>query len=225
MATVDAATGAGREQRSVVIIPFGTVDKWNDPPAERQAYEERLLCSLLDLHDPNLRMIYVSSLPIGADIIDYHLSLLPSGMRRLARSRLTLVALGDDGARSLAEKLLERPHVLERIRWAIPDPRRCHLAPYNATVFERDLALALDIPMYAADPRHARLGTKSGCRELFAQAGVPNPLGEEHLTDTAGVIAAIIRLRAARPDLTHLVVVGWFGLASLRGRPRLRAER
>ena len=83
----------------------------------------------------------------------------------------------------------------------------CHLVPYSTTSSERDLALALDIPMYGADPRHAYLGTKSGCRALFARAGVPHPAGARgHHERRVGESDAIVALRAANPELSRLVV-------------------
>jgi hypothetical protein len=205
MATAEVATRAGHE-RSVVVVPSRTIDKWHEPAAETQAYEERLLCSLLQLRDPNVRMTYVTSSPIASTIIDYYLSLLPRRIRRSARARLTLVGLGERTARPLSQKLLERPHVLERIRRSIPDPRACHLIPYNTTSLERDVALELGIPMYGADPRHAYLGTKSGCRELFARAGVSHPVGVEGITSVTAAIAAIVNLRAAKPGVNRLVM-------------------
>jgi hypothetical protein len=60
--------------------------------------------------------------------------------------------------------------------------------------------------MYGSDPRHAYFGTKSGCRELFADAGVPHPAGTEGITSVAGAVRAITELRAARPDLGRLVM-------------------
>jgi|GEM_PF-4551223 len=36
----------------------------------------------------------------------------------------------------------------------------------------RNLALELDVPIYGVDHRFARYGLKSGCRGLFASAGV-----------------------------------------------------
>jgi hypothetical protein len=53
MAAVEAAIRVGRDRRSVVVVPYGTIDEWHESPAEAQAYEERLLCSLLELRDPN----------------------------------------------------------------------------------------------------------------------------------------------------------------------------
>ena len=96
--------------------------------------------------------------------------------------------------------------MLTEIRRSIPAHELTHLVPYATTHLERDLALALDAPIYGADPRHRDLGTKSGSRRLFAQAGVPHPLGVERVADTPEVIGAIARLRAEKPEITHVVL-------------------
>ena len=96
--------------------------------------------------------------------------------------------------------------MLERIRRAIREPQLSHLVTYNATRGERDLALALDLPLYGPDPRHDHLGTKSGSRELFALAGIPHPLGVEHIRTNHDAVHAIARLRAIKPRLTELVI-------------------
>ena len=88
----------------------------------------------------------------------------------------------------------------------MPDPLRSHLVPYNTTPLERDLAIELGIPMFAADPRCFPLGTKSGCRKLFADLGVKHPLGFENLRSMDDVAGALMRLRAARPDVTQALV-------------------
>ena len=66
-----------RSERSVVIVPSRTIDKFHEPAAETQAYEERLLCLLLMLRDPALHVVYVTSSPVAEPIVDYYLSLLP----------------------------------------------------------------------------------------------------------------------------------------------------
>jgi len=205
MTTVEAAANA-RAQRSLVVVPSRTIDDADEPAATSQAYEERLLCSLLELRHPDVRMVYVTSSAIATSTIDYYLSLLPRRVRRDARSRLMLFALGEGSARPLSEKLLDRPRVLQRLRRMIAGWPACHLAPYNTTSAERDLALALEIPMYGADPCHAYLGTKSGCRALFAQAGVPHPAGAQDITSAASAVDAIVELRAANPELSRLVM-------------------
>jgi hypothetical protein len=190
----------------MVVVPSRTIEKWHEPAAETQAYEERLLCLLLALRDQDLSVVYVTSSPIAEEIVDSYLSLLPAARRRDARARLTLISAGDASSRPLSAKLLERPLILHRIRRAIPDPTRCHLVPYTTTVLERDVADALGIPMLGADPCHAHFGTKSGCRELFADAGVPHPLGVEHISSLETAVAAIVELRARSPRLAELVM-------------------
>jgi hypothetical protein len=216
--------------RSIVIVPSRTIDKFHEPAAETQAYEERLLCLLLMLRDPGLRVVYVTSSAVAEPIVDYYLSLLPSDARDGARARLTMLSADDASVRPLSAKLLERPRLLTRIRWAIPDHRHCHLVPYVSTELEQALGRALGIPVHGADPTLAQLGTKSGARELFARAGVRHPLGVEHVTGRAEAIAAIARLRAARPRLAQLVVkldAGVSGegnaIVDLRGLPRAGA--
>jgi hypothetical protein len=172
LARIEAASHTGAKCRTVVVLPSRTIDRWYEPPAETQAYEERLLSFLFELRDPGLHMTYVTSSAVAPETIDYYTSMLPSGVRPSARDRLTLVALGDRSPRSLSEKLLEHPRGIEQIRDTIRDSERSFLMPYNSTALERDLAVALEIPLYGAHPIHGRLGTKSGSRELFALTGV-----------------------------------------------------
>ena len=174
---VHAAMRAKRGRRCVVVVPSRTIERWHEPPAEAQAYEERLLCMVLMLRDPGLHLVYVTSSPVAASIVGYYLSLLPQAGRRDARARLTLLSAGDRSARPLTGKLLERPHVLTQIRWCARVCEHAVVLPYMTTPLEQALAVALDMPLYGADPRHLHHGTKSGGRALFARAGVPHPLG------------------------------------------------
>jgi len=205
MSTVEAAARA-RRARSLVVVPSRTIDDWHQLPTVSPAFEERLLYSLLELRDPNLSMTYVTSSPIAPSIIDYYLSMLPRRIRRDARSRLTLVALAEATGRPLSEKLLARPRVLARIRRSIAHPDACYLSPYITTSLERDVALALDTPIYGADPRLSYLGTKSGGRAVFAQAGVPHPAGADGITSVATAVGAIKALRAAKPCINRVVL-------------------
>ena len=127
-----------------------------------QAYEERFLFLLLLLRQPRLRMVYVTSMPIAPTVIEYYLALLPGVIPSHARSRLHLVHVGDASGLPLTDKLLARPRLLAHISALVPDRRRSHLIPYNTTDRERDLALALGIPMYGADPRLYPLGRSPG---------------------------------------------------------------
>lgn len=216
-----------RRAQTVVVVPSRTIEKFHEPPAETQAYEERLLCLLLTLRDPSVHVVYVTSNPVADEIVDYYLGLLPADVRATARERLTMISADDPSVRPLSAKLLERPTLLTRIRWAIEDHEDAYLVPYVTTELEYALGRELDLPVQGADPALAHLGTKSGGRELFARAGVAHPLGIEHVRSRADVIAAIARLRAVRSRLGQVVVklddgVSGEGnaIVELRGLPR-----
>lgn len=190
--------------RSIVIVPSRTIDKFHEPAAETRAYEERLLCLLLMLRDPGLRVVYVTSTPVAEPIVDYYLSLLGPEAAEAARERLTMISADDPSVRPLSAKLLERPPLLDRIRAAIVEPG--HMVPYVSTELEHAVGDALGIPVHGSDPALADLGTKSGSRELFARAGVRHPAGAERITGRAEAVAAIARLREARPGLEQVVL-------------------
>jgi hypothetical protein len=198
MPEVWRAMGLNEHRESVVVVPSVTIDRVGEGSGSlMQAYEERFLFLLLLLQEPRLRMVYVTSTPIAPSIIEYYLALLPAVIPSHARARLSLVAVQDGSPRPLTAKLLERPRLVEHIRSLIPDRRRSHLIPYNTTPLERDLALGLGIPMYGADPQLFHLGTKSGCRRIFAEEGVRHPIGFEDLHGFDEVVDALARLRAA----------------------------
>jgi hypothetical protein len=198
--------GLNEPGESIVVIPSVSSERAGTSGAREQAYEERFLFLLLLLREPRLQLIYVTGRPIAQSIVDYYLALLPGVIPSHARARLHLISADDGSPRPLAAKLLERPRVLEKIRSFIPDAARCHLVPYSTTTLERDLALALGVPLYGADPRLLPLGTKSGCRRLFADAGVQHPQGEEDLFNLDDVVDALVRLRAAKPSMREVIV-------------------
>ena len=105
-------------------------------------------------------------------------TLLPRRLRRLAVPLLVVAALGVFTADAL-----------------IPDPDRAHLVPFATTAADRDLALALGIPMYGADPRTFHLGTKSGCRKIFSEEKVSHPLGVEDLWSVDDMAKAIADIK------------------------------
>jgi hypothetical protein len=195
-----------QDEQTIVVVCSMTLDEANMPASVTQAYEERFLFLLLLLRQPRARLVYVTSQAVNPGIIDYYLDLLPGVVPSHARERLFLVSPLDGSSRPLSEKLLARPRLLGRIRDLVIDPDRAHLVPFNTTELERDLALALGIPMYGADPRFFPYGTKTGCRRLFAEQGVRHPLGREDLSSIAEVADAIAELRAERPGMEQVIV-------------------
>ena len=195
-----------QDEQTIVVVPSMSLADSALHGAAMQAYEERFLFLLLLLRQPRARLIYVTSQPIHPATVDYYLGLLPGVVPAHARRRLHLVAPSDGSAHTLSDKLLARPGLIEHIRGLIPDKDRAHLVPYNTTVRERDLALRLGIPMYGADPKFFPLGAKSGCRRLFAEEGVPHPLGAEGLDSIEAVTDAIVKMRERKGALRSVIV-------------------
>ena len=183
-----------------------------------QPYEERYLFLLLLLRQPRARLIYVTSQPILPSVIDYYLDLLPGVIPSHARPRLFTVPVLDGTAAAVGEAARAAAAHGAHPRRSSPIRPRAHLVPYNTTELERDLAVRLGIPMYGADPRHFPLGTKSGCRQLFEEEGVPYPLGVENLTSIDDVIDAIVDVRGRKP-------VGRAGAREAQRRRLRRGQR
>ena len=186
------------------------------------AYEERFLFLMLAaVKNPGTRVIYVTSQPILPRLVDYYMSLMPGARPTGLHERVTLVSAGDGSARPLIDKILERPLLVQRLkRLAATSPFRV-IFPFNTTPKEVLLGNLLDTPVYGPDPTLAFLGTKSGSRQAFAEAGVPYPSGVEGVFSADDVVAALESLRASTPGLKVAMVklddsAGGLGNAQVR---------
>lgn len=196
-----------RTKRTVVVIQSLNIELPPHLTPVLPAYEERFLCLVLTLlRAPESRVVYVTSLPILPRIIDYYLEMVPDLTTEDLRNRLTCISVVDGSARPLSEKLLARPHAVERIRAAIPDPERAFIVPFNVTEREVELAVRLGVPVYGPDPSFEELGTKSGSRRLFREEGVPHPAGVEGVATPDDVIEAVATIRGEAPATTSVVV-------------------
>ena len=190
-----------------VVVPSLTLDQRELQKLEGASfYEERLLFLLIRLRNPQARVVYVTSRPVHPLILDYYFELLAGIPASHARARLTLLCAYDASPRSLTEKILERPRLIQRIRYGIGDAKRAFLSVYNATPLERRLSVLLGIPLNAVDPDLQWLGTKSGSRRVFREAGVALPEGFEGLRSRTEVVEALEGLRGKRPGIRKAVV-------------------
>ncbi len=190
-----------------VVVPSLTLDQSGlQKLAGASFYEERLLFLLIRLRNPRARMVYVTSQPVHPMVLEYYFQFLAGIPASHARARLTLLCAFDASPRPLTEKILERPRLIQRIREGIVDPSRAYLTVFNATPLERRLAVVLGIPLNGLDPALGHLGTKSGSRQVFREAGVPLPDGAEELKNEADVEAALSALKARRPALRRAVI-------------------
>ena len=195
------------EHYTSVVVPSLTLDQGELKKLPGVAfYEERLLFLLIRLRNPRARLVYVTSQPIHPLVLEYYFQFLAGIPSSHARSRLTLLSAHDASPVALTQKVLDRPRLIQRIRYGIPDPSRAYMTVFNSTPLERKLAVLLGIPMNGVDPRLSGLGSKSGSRRVFREAGVDSPLGMEDLRTPEDAEGALVELRRMRPGLRRAVL-------------------
>ncbi len=193
------------ERGTVVVLP-----SLSFPRAELakitgvQHYEERMLFLTLFLRNPELRVVFVTSLVIDPAVIDYYLRFLPDPED--ARRRLHLVSVDDYDIGPLSQKMLARPEVIERVRSLVPDNDDAYILPFNVTPSEKRVAEALELPLYGPTPEQVWLGSKSGSRRMAKRAGVALLEGREELHSLDALEVAIEVIRARAPHAQAVVV-------------------
>src|SRR5687768_10822311 len=203
----DTILNREEEPHTSVVVPSLTLDQAELRRLPGSSfYEERLLFLLIRLRNPRARMVYVTAQPVHPMILEYYFQFLAGIPASHVRARLTLLCAHDSSPRSLTEKILERPRLLQRIRDGILDPSRAYLTVFNSTPLERRLAVLLGIPLNGVDPNLIHLGTKSGSRKVFREAGVDVPEGIEDLRTEHDVESALMELWARRPKIRRAVV-------------------
>ncbi|WP_019509353.1 peptide ligase PGM1-related protein [Pleurocapsa sp. PCC 7319] len=195
-----------QDDYDILVIPSFSIDQQvGSKVSGFLHYEERLLFSLIRLRNPLTRVIYITALPLCPIVIDYYLQLLPGIPFSHARDRLLLISTYDGSLKPLTQKILERPRLVEKIRRALR-PNKSYMVCYNSTDLEQQLSLKLGIPMLAASPEVLYWGSKSGSREIFAEAGIPHPPGSYTVKNIADLVREIFNLWQRHPDLKRIVV-------------------
>jgi len=151
VARIAGRSPADLDRGTMVVVPsISFVSEELKKITAIQYYEERMLCMLLFLEAPDLRVIFASSMPVEESIIDYYLGFLddPVGARR----RAAFVSVDDPEPRGLTEKLLDDRRALAEIKALLGSAVDAFLLPFNVTEFERRLSEELGVPLYGPHP-------------------------------------------------------------------------
>ncbi len=190
----------------ILVLPSFSIDQEvGKKVAGFLHYEERLLFSLIRLRNPKTRLVYVTAQPLSPLIVEYYFQLLSGIPFSHARSRLLLLTTYDNSFKPLTQKILERPRLIERIRQALR-PGKSYIVCFNATPLEAELSLKLQVPLFASSPALAYWGSKSGSREIFAEAQIPFPDGSPQVMTTVALETELIALWQRQPHLDRIVV-------------------
>jgi hypothetical protein len=174
--------------------------------ARLPALEHRYLLSHLLLpRIESCEFVLVTCAAPSAEVLEYYLGLVPADRREGMRARLRILEVPDDSHRPVAAKLLDRPDLIVRLRDSLHG-RPAFIEPWNVTEVEVEVACRLGIPINGTAPELWPLGFKSAGRRLFAETGVPTPVGCENLRSLDDVAAAVAQVRARRPHARGVVV-------------------
>lgn len=170
------------------------------------ALEHRYLLSQLALpRVPGCQVVFVTCAAPGRDVLDYYFSLLPPEQRADVARRLEVLVVPDASPRPISAKLLDRPDLVEELRrWV--GGRPAFIEPWNVSPLEVAVAERLDVPVNGTDPTLWPLAFKSAGRRLFAEAGVPTPVGVEDVHSVDDVLDAVAEIRARSGSARAVVV-------------------
>ncbi|MGW0764539.1 peptide ligase PGM1-related protein [Streptomyces sp. NPDC002676] len=144
-------------------------------------------------------LLYVTAPPVldADEQVDYYLGLLGPGHGD-ARTRVRLVGVDDLSPRWLSEKVLDPDNpqaavVREAIREFLDSHRRdggdVRLKYFEPSAPLERFARELGVPGNQPHSSCIPLGTKQSGRRLFAEAGIPVPVGSDELRHTLADIA------------------------------------
>lgn len=194
-------------ESALVVVPSMTFDReLLAKVAGVDHYEERLLAMLCALRRPRLHLVYCTSTRVSPTIVDYYLHLITGVPQHHSARRLTMVCCDDASPAPLTQKLLDRPNRIADIKRAISGVRNASMICQNTTALEKSLAVAIGIPLYGNPPDLDFLGSKSGSREVFREAGVDLPDGFERLRDMDEVASAVAALKGRHPHLQRAMI-------------------
>lgn len=198
--------GSGRDHVVVAMASYSLSPSLLAHYGERlPAMEHRYLTAVLQLARTDAELVVVCSVAPEPEVLAYYRALVPPDVAERMTRRVHVVALEDPSTRSLAEKLLDRPDLLDGIRRIVAG-RTAFIEPWNVTEPEVAVALELGLPVNGTAPALRCEAFKSAGRRLFHRTGVPTPLGREDVHTVDDVAAAAEWVRAARPDVPAVVV-------------------
>lgn len=174
-----------------------------------ECYEERFLYVIGLLRDPKTTIIFISSLQINQDVIDYYFTLFS----RNAKERSSMlrrwhpVYVGNSGTHNtLTQKILASKRMQRDIATHIQNKQKAVLRCFNSSPDEQALAVKLAIPLYAPHPKHLPLGSKSGARTIFKAAGLNPAYGVEHVATMKELVKAIWDIKQHHKRARSVVV-------------------
>mmetsp|Transcript_1189 Transcript_1189/g.1786 ORF Transcript_1189/g.1786 Transcript_1189/m.1786 type:complete len:381 (+) Transcript_1189:86-1228(+) len=171
-----------------------------------ETYEERCLCLLLLLQEPNSRFFYITSTKVSDAEVDYVLSLIPGDTVENLRKRVFMVSCDDASSRPLAEKVLGNERVISMIREKCKKDKAKFFC-YMHTEIEDEVAKALDLPFKKLPVDCDHWGSKIGSRQCFQQLSIPHCKGShKNIVTFDELVDELDKLLQNFPETTKYMV-------------------
>ncbi|MDP3970389.1 MAG: M20/M25/M40 family metallo-hydrolase [bacterium] len=206
----DLVAETTRRKRTLVYIAGMSLDQEELAKVRGiEFYEERLLYVVGLLRDPNTKIVFVSSKQIDPVIIDYYFDLFSRSQKeRISmEKRWHHFYIGNSRIhKTLTQKVLTSKRLVIQINQQIDNTKQAVLRCFNSSEDEKALAVKLNIPLYAPDPKFLHYGSKSGARQVFKQAGLKPPYGVENITSMLELINSIRKIKQHEKGVEQVVV-------------------
>ncbi|UJR21396.1 hypothetical protein I4U23_024486 [Adineta vaga] len=182
----------------------------------RENYQIGRLC---ELEDPNVDIIYVSSVDVNDEILQYYNKLihlrtmveqgseqpLPSTSNHIYERFKIIIpeALHSFPKHNMCLSTLLKysPKALKQIKTLIKD-RQAYLVSGISHMDDLHIAEYLNIPIYGCEPEASYLySTKSGSKRIFKSSNVPMPFGEYDIYDEKHLLNALTQLIIDHSDV------------------------
>eukprot|EP01087_Luapelamoeba_hula_P023958 TRINITY_DN894_c0_g1_i1.p1 TRINITY_DN894_c0_g1~~TRINITY_DN894_c0_g1_i1.p1 ORF type:complete len:641 (+),score=124.03 TRINITY_DN894_c0_g1_i1:185-2107(+) len=201
----------------VVVLPSITLESDEDfmrvPGLVHK--EERHLFTTLFLRNPELQLIYITSYPLDAAVIQYYLSLLPPeeavpfnpeaiterkvpvdghdvSIIEFIPKRFYNVCLHDMEEIALADKLSKKYAIMETVKSLLRKLEPSYMLCYRTSKVEERISHDLGLNLIASPSRLDHFGSKSGSRSIFEESQIPFMPGTS-LVHTVKDLAATVR--------------------------------
>ncbi|CAG9326146.1 unnamed protein product [Blepharisma stoltei] len=181
-------------------------------------YEERLFYYFSYLTNPNIKIVYATSLPLEKSTILYYIQLLTrnsSFTPKELKKRVLFLSCDDTSSSCLVEKLYRHPILIEKIKQFI-NPSKSLMVTYIGTNLEYELANELNVQLFANDYHYSYFATRAGNKEIFAEAEIPHPKSSGVIKSVEGLIEALSTLYIENnSEITKFVIKQNNGLGGI----------
>lgn len=181
------------------------------------------------IHAETSALVLIQAPSVPAEVLTYlwELAGQSSHSQTPIRDRFAAITLSDTSDRRLAEKVLDCPKLISRLRQIIEIARNREvevggLIGYASSDRMQKIADLLDIPLLETPVRTLVYGTKAGARRVFRDAAVSHPRGTYEPVYNPNQLAADLTRSTAAHGVTHWIIKIDAGLGSGHGNATIQ---